>query len=85
MSKINNSQKGRPSSTFGNTYSTTGIVSPSKPSDMDQILHREFEHTSPDHMGMHVDVDMRFNMEKCSNSADLPSTQNHKGASLGDV
>jgi hypothetical protein len=73
----------KPASTLANTHSLRETDSPSKPSFADLALQKEFETTSPEELEVRGDV--KFNMEKCSNSADLPSTQNHKAGVFGDV
>lgn len=85
MSKFLFSQREKPVSTFANTLSKeAGNGSPSKLSESDAILNHDFQSTFQDQPGL--PADLRINMEKCSNSADLPSTQNHKAAAgFGDV
>jgi hypothetical protein len=82
MSNKNFSHKAKPTSTFASTHSMKGTISVGKPHDIDHIMHPDFEGSNPVPTGL---IDMRFNMEKCSNSADLPSTQNHKAGTFGEV
>lgn len=78
----NFSHKAKHTSTLANTYSMKGTLSSPKPNGIDHLIRPESESSNQVHNGL---MDMRYNVEKCSNSADLPSTQNHKGVGLGEV